>query len=107
MIGGTVWIGLLRIGLVLVGAAAAVCLGWNALTGPDLPLLLSGWCVPAVAVLQLIQQGGCGCAWRRLIDAPCPSRWVFFRIRWIRVSVAALVPVSGVEIGRASCRERV
>ena len=96
MIDRGVWIGLSRTGLALAGAAAAFFLGWNTLTGPDLTLLLSGWCVPAVALIHLVQQGGCGCAWRRLIDAPCPSRWVFFRIRWIRVSVAALVPVSGV-----------
>ena len=96
MIDRTVWIGLLRTGLALTGAAVAVFLGWNALIGPDLPLLLSGWCIPAVALLHLVQQGGCGCAWRRLIDVPCPSRSAFFRIRWVRASIAALVPVSGV-----------
>lgn len=96
MIDRAIWIGLLRTGLALLGAAAAAFLGWNGLTGSDLPLLLSGWCIPAVALLHLVQQCGCGCAWRRLIDAPCPSRWAFFRIRWVRASIAALVPVSGV-----------
>lgn len=91
-----VWIALSRTGLALVGAAAAAFLGWNALSDPDLPLLLGGWCVPVVAMLHLVQQAGCGCAWRRLIDAPRPSRWIFFRIRWVRASIAALVPVSGV-----------
>jgi hypothetical protein len=91
-----VWIGLARAGLALVGLTVAVFLGWNALTGSELSLLFSGWCVPAVAFLHLAQQGGCGCAWRRLIDTPRPSRWAFFRIRWVRASIAALVPVSGV-----------
>jgi len=96
MIDRHVWIALSRTGLALAGVAAAVFLGWNALSGPDLPLLLGGWCVPVVALLHLVQQAGCGCAWRCLIDAPRPSRWAFFRIRWVRASIAALVPVSGV-----------
>ena len=96
MIERAVWIGLARAGLALVGLTVAVFLGWNALTGSELSLLFSGWCVPAVAFLHLAQQGGCGCAWRRLIDTPRPSRWAFFRIRWVRASIAALVPVSGV-----------
>jgi putative membrane protein len=97
MIDRRVWIGLSRTALALAGAAAAaVFLGLNVFTGPDLPLLLSGWCVPAVALLHLVQQAGCGCAWHHLIDAPRPSRWTFFRIRWVRASIAALVPVSGV-----------
>jgi putative membrane protein len=82
--------------LALTGLTTVVFLGWGTLTGPDLPLLFSGWCVPVVAVLHLVQQGGCGCAWRRLIDAPRPSCWVFFRMRWVRASIAALIPVSGV-----------
>src|SRR5690349_3992345 len=96
MIERAVWIGLTRAGLALVGLTVAVFLGWNALTGSELSLLFSGWCVPAVAFLHLAQQGGCGCAWRRLIDTPRPSRWAFFRIRWVRASIAALLPLSGV-----------
>jgi len=90
------WMDLLRIGLGLVGLTAVVFLGWNALTGADFALLFGGWCVPAVAVLHLAQQAGCGCAWRRLIDGRRPSCWAFFRIRWVRASIAALVPVSGI-----------
>jgi hypothetical protein len=48
MIERAVWIGLARAGLALVGLTVAVFLGWNALTGSELSLLFSGWCVPAV-----------------------------------------------------------
>jgi putative membrane protein len=44
----------------------------------------------------MAQQGGCGLAWRALVEPPRPSPWQFFRARWVRASVAALVPVSGV-----------
>src|SRR5262249_15646141 len=87
--------GLLRIGLGLTGLAAVVVLAWNALTGADVALLFSGWCAPAVALLLLAQQAGGGCGWGRLVDARRPSGWTFFRIRWVRASIAALVPVSG------------
>ena len=96
MMNRSVWIALSRTGLAVAGVTAVVVLGWNALTGPDFPELLSGWCLPAVALLHLVQQAGCGCAWRCLLDEPRPSRWSFFRIRWIRASIAALAPVSGV-----------
>ena len=65
-------------------------------TAADLASLVAGWGLPAVVALQLVQQFGCGCAWRRVLDGSRPSRWMFFRIRWIRASLAALVPVSGV-----------
>lgn len=49
-----------------------------------------------MALLHLVQQAGCGLAWRRLVEPPRPSAYAFFRARWIRAAVAALVPISGV-----------
>ncbi len=87
---------LARAGLAAVGLAAASGLVWRALSETDFALLCDSWIVPAVALLHLVQQGGCGGAWRALVEPPRPSRWEFFRARWVRGSVAALVPISGV-----------
>lgn len=82
--------------MTLLGLIVAVVLGWYALSGADLVLVFDSWGVPAVAALYLVQQAGCGSAWHSLVAPPRPSRWAFFRARWIRASVASLVPVSGV-----------
>jgi putative membrane protein len=87
---------LVRGGLALCGLAVAIVVCWRTASAADLALLIGSWGLPAVVALQLVQQLGCGCAWRRVLDGPRPSRWTFFRIRWIRASLAALVPVSGV-----------
>jgi putative membrane protein len=89
-------IGAVRAGLALCGLVVAAALGWRVLAGADLALLFNGWVIPAVALLHLVEQGVCGCAWHNLVEPPRPPRWDFFRIRWVRNSVAALVPVSGV-----------
>ena len=86
---------LVRCGLTIVGLGIAIVIGWNALRGADLPPLSGSWCIPAVALLQIVQQFGCGCAWRNLIEAPRPSCWSFFHTRWVRASFATLVPVGG------------
>jgi putative membrane protein len=80
----------------LGGLIVAVSLGWYALRAADLAVLLESWIVPAVVALHLIEQVGCGCAWHSLVEPPRPSRWAFSRMRWVRASVAALMPVSGV-----------
>ncbi len=85
-----------RAGLALAGVAVAAGVGWYALRGADLVLLSTSWAIPAVAALHLVEQAGCGCAWGTIVRPPRPSFWAFFRARWIRASVAALVPVSGV-----------
>jgi putative membrane protein len=87
---------LVRAVLALCGLLLSVVLGWYLLSGADLALLFKSWGVPAIVLLHLVQQAGCGCAWHSLIEPPRPSRWAFFRIRWIRASVAALIPVTGV-----------
>src|SRR4051794_7360829 len=85
-----------RAGLAVCGLAAAAGLAWRTLSETDFAVVLDSWVVPAVALLYLVQQGGCGLAWRALVEPPRPSPWYFFRARWVRASVAALVPVSGV-----------
>lgn len=80
----------------LGGLVVAVALGWYALRAADLALLLESWIVPAVVALHFIEQAGCGCAWHSVVEPPRPSRWAFSRVRWVRASVAALMPVSGV-----------
>lgn len=83
-------------GFVLGGLIVTGALAWYALTGTGRLALSSGWVIPAVALLHLVQQAGCGCAWHAVVERPRPSRRYFAWMRWIRSSVAALVPVSGV-----------
>ena len=89
-------IGPARAALALLGLAVAGALGWTTLSAGDLTLVFGRWLLPAVVLLHLVQQAGCGCAWHNLLGRARPTRWEFFRIRWVRASVAALVPVSGV-----------
>jgi putative membrane protein len=87
---------LVRVGLAFCGLLLAAALGWWTLHAADLALVLTSWSIPAVAAVHLVEQAGCGCAWHTLVAPPSPSRWSFCVMRWIRASVAALVPVSGV-----------
>lgn len=87
---------LARVGLVLGGCILTGALAWYTLTGTGRIALSSGWVIPAVGLLQLVQQAGCGCAWHAWVERPGPSQWYFVWMRWIRSSVAALVPVSGI-----------
>jgi putative membrane protein len=83
-------------GFAFGGVIATGAFAWYALTGTGRIALSSGWMIPAIALLHLVQQAGCGCAWRALVERPRPSRRYFVWMRWIRSSVAALVPVSGI-----------
>jgi hypothetical protein len=58
---------LVRAVLALCGLLLSVVLGWYLLSGADLALLFKSWGVPAVVLLHLVQQAGCGCAWHSLI----------------------------------------
>ena len=87
---------LARAGFVLGGVIVTGALAWYALTGTGRIALSSGWVIAAIGLLHLVQQAGCGCAWHALVERPRPSRRYFTWMRWIRASVAALVPVSGV-----------
>jgi putative membrane protein len=94
--------------LALAGLLATAGLAWAALPRGDLAGLAGvGWLLPTLCLLHLLQQALCGLAWRGLIEPPRPSRWVFFRARWIRASVAALVPVSGVGAALVAVRMAV
>jgi putative membrane protein len=87
---------LARAGFVLGGVITTGALAWCALTGTGRIALSSGWVILAIGALYLIEQAGCGCAWHALVERPRPARRYFVWMRWIRSSVAALVPVSGV-----------
>lgn len=87
---------LARAGLLLGGLIVTGALAWYALTRAGRIALSSAWVIPAIGLLNLIEQAGCGCAWRAWVERPRPSQRYFAWMRWIRSSVAALVPVSGV-----------
>jgi putative membrane protein len=78
-------------GLMLTGL-----LCWSGLADIGQKALVALWAIPFVAMLHLVQHAVCGGAWRALLEPPRPSRWCFFRMRWIRAAVAALMPVSGI-----------
>src|SRR5689334_24933681 len=87
---------LARAGVAACGLAAVLGLAWHMLSETDLAFLFESWAVPVTALLYLMQQAGCGGAWRALVEPPRPGLGQFFCARWIRASVAALIPVSGV-----------
>ena len=87
--------GPIRIASAIAGLGVAAFLGWYALSSNDLKVLFRSWAVPAAAALYLVQQAGCGLAWHSLLEPPRPLRREFFVIRWIRASIAGLLPVGG------------
>ena len=87
--------GPIRIASAIAGLSVAAFLGWYTLSSNDLKVLFSSWAVPAATALYLVQQAGCGLAWHSLLVPPRPSRREFFVIRWIRTSIAGLLPVGG------------
>jgi putative membrane protein len=86
----------LRAALALGGLSVTAGFGWLAISRTDGALAFPIWLILAVCLLHLVQQAFCGCAWRAVTAGLRQSRFWFFRARWIRASVAALVPVSGV-----------
>lgn len=83
-------------GFALGGIIVTGALAWYALSGTGGVALSSGWVIPTIGLVYLVEQAGCGCAWHALVERPRPLRWYFMWMRWVRASVAALVPVSGV-----------
>jgi putative membrane protein len=81
---------------VLGGFIVAGALAWYALTGIGRIARSSGWVILALCALYSLEQAGCGCAWHALVERPRPAQRYFVWMRWIRSSVASLVPVSGV-----------
>jgi len=96
--------GVLRVTVALAGMTILAVLSWYTLSGADLVLLSESWAVPAVALTHLLAEAGCGYAWRNIVEPPRPSLWVFFRARWLRVSVASLTPLSGIGGALAAVR---
>jgi putative membrane protein len=95
---------MMRVAMVLGGLIVLAGLGWYALNTADLVLLFKGWAVPAVALMHLVAEAGCGYAWRNIVEPPRPAFWAFFRARWVRASVASLTPVSGIGGALAAVR---
>jgi len=87
--------GAARAALALGGLLLAAAV-WYSLPRNAVSLLFDSWVIPAVALLQLLQQVMCGLAWHRVAAPPAPSRWSFVRARWVRAAFAALLPLSGV-----------
>jgi len=96
--------GLIRVTVVLGGLTVLAVLSWYALNAADLVLLFEGWAVPAVALVHLLAEAGCGYAWRNVVEPPRPAFLAFFRARWVRASVASLTPVSGIGGALAATR---
>lgn len=94
----------MRATAVLGGLVVLALLGWYALDADDLALLWRSWAVPAVALVHLVAEGGCGYAWRNIVEPPRPGFWPFFRARWVRASVASLTPASGIGGALAAIR---
>jgi putative membrane protein len=95
---------LLRVTAVGGGLAVVAALCWYTLSVADLALLFGSWAVPAAASLHLIEEAGCGYAWRNVVEPPRPVFGPFFGARWVRASVASLLPVSGVGGALAAVR---
>lgn len=54
-----------------------------------------GWGIVPVTAIHVIQVGFCGAAWRKLVPGDIKPTWTqFFLARWIRESVASLLPVA-------------
>ena len=87
---------LARASMAVGGLAVVSGLAWHTLSETDLTFLFDSWAVPMTALLYLVQQAGCGSAWWAIVEPPRPVPGKFFCARWVRASVAALVPVSGV-----------
>lgn len=83
-------------GFTLGGIIVTGALAWYALSRTGRVALSSGWVIPALGLVYLVEQAGCGCAWHALVARPRPPQWYFMWMRWVRASVAGLVPVSGV-----------
>lgn len=98
---------LLRICLALFGFGIVIALAVLTLSSADVAVMLGSWAVPAAAAIYLVEQAGCGFAWRIVVEPPRPSRRLFFCARWVRASVAALTPASGVGGAIAAVRVAV
>jgi len=95
---------LARTALLLAGLAIVAALSWYELGKADLALLFGSWAVPAVALLHLAEEAGCGYAWRNIVPPPRPGPLPFFVARLVRASVASLTPVSGIGGALAATR---
>lgn len=95
---------LMRATAVLGGLVVLAVLIWHTLDVADLAMLYGSWAVPAVVLVHLVGEAGCGYAWRNIVEPPRPAFWPFFRARWVRVSVASLTPVSGIGGALAAVR---
>lgn len=92
---------------VLIGLGLAVTLlASNDFGRILLALMGAGWGIAPVVILHTPQTLFSALGWRTLIDAPrTPGLWLLYKLRWIRESANALLPVA--QIGGDFVRARL
>lgn len=87
----------MRWGLVAIGIGGTAVVALVALFGAQAighEVLEARWAIPATIALHLVQLYLSGIAWRLSVGQRLPRMMVYFRLRWIREAVNALLPVA-------------
>jgi putative membrane protein len=87
----------MKFGLIAIGIGGAVVTGmvaWFGARSIGANVLQAGWAIPIATLVLLTQLYLSAIAWRVALGVRAPSLSVFFRIRWIREAVNALLPVA-------------
>lgn len=92
---------------ILIGLGLAITLLASNDVGRIVGALIgAGWGIVPVVILHTPQTLFSALGWRALIDAPRPPKlWLLFKLRWIRESANALLPVA--QIGGDFVRTRL
>jgi putative membrane protein len=87
----------MKLGLLTIiggGGALIALVAWFGGQAIGHEVLEAGWAIPATLILHLIQLYLSAIAWRIAVGLRLPRMPVYFRLRWIRESVNALLPVA-------------
>ena len=87
----------MRIALLAVALGGAALIGlvaWFGARAIGHEVLEAGWAIPATLGLHLFQLYLSAIAWRISVGLRRPRMLVYFRLRWIREAVNALLPVA-------------
>lgn len=76
------------------GTAAVALAAWFGVPAIGGEVLAASWVVPLCVALHAVQLWLSALAWRAVANLSVPSVWRWLRIRWIRESVNALLPVA-------------
>ena len=91
---------------LLIGVAlAAVLLATNDVGAITAALAGAGWAILIVVALHLPQTLCSALGWRAVIERGPTGAWLLYRLRWVRESVNALLPVA--QIGGEVVRTRL